>query len=83
MGHPGPRIGHSADIGRSIYTTICPTEIVALESKIKHLNDIIDFVLDKCVCKNAGSSLDNQFAYLWTRDWKEFERRVKDVRRTV
>jgi len=41
--------------------------------EIERLRAVIQFARDKCVCRTAGNE-KNPFAYLWKRDWDEFER---------
>ena len=43
---------------------------------IERLRSVIQFALDKCVCRNAGGN--TAFAYLWKDDWDEFERMAED-----
>ena len=58
---------------------ILPTsEVGKLTERIEQLRAIVQFALDKCACRSAGNK-DNPFAYLWKRDWDEFEKRALEL----
>jgi hypothetical protein len=48
-------------------------KIERLTEEVERLQGVINFALTHVVCKQAGNTQD-PFAYLWKRDWDEFER---------
>jgi hypothetical protein len=71
---------------RDLQQRLAAAEAKLLDPTLAHQNtlrqldaakDAIRFVIEKCVCENAGGQSD--FAYLWTKDWHEFKRMAKEV----
>jgi len=53
----------------------CDCGLCKREQEIERLRGLLQFVLDKAH-RNAGNSV-SPFAYLWQKDWDEFERQAK------
>ena len=44
---------------------------------MKTAEELVKFVLDHCIARTAGTY--STFAYLWQRDWDEFEQAAENL----